>query len=259
MTDFKGRYVAYFRVSTDKQDLDSQRFMLYSFLDKECFCKEFHEIESGKHMSTNKQLRETIEYCKNNNKILAVSMIDRLGRDAEHALSVHRELDGWLYACNIPTERGARMDRFSLTIFMAIAEREREIISIRTKQGLAARKAAGVKFGRKRSLTKKEQAARTATHRATIRRKKIEDPNYLKVLQFIENRVDDWVERTGKKPPRTHDTPSGVLYQEIASELNSLKFDIPKSRRSDKTNFSAAYVAKLYYNERKKIQIAVED
>ena len=45
-------------------------------------------------------------------------------------------MGGKLYSCDIPN-----LDKFTLTLFMAIADRERELISIRTKQALDAKRA----------------------------------------------------------------------------------------------------------------------
>ena len=60
-----------------------------------------------------------------------MAKIDRLSRDTEQSLSIYRNLDGRLNSCDIP-----HLDKFTLTLFMAIADRERELIGLRTKQAL---------------------------------------------------------------------------------------------------------------------------
>lgn len=247
----KGNYVAYYRVSTDHQDTDSQKKFLEKYIGYENICKEFVEFESGKHMSTNKQLREAVKYCKNNNKFLAVSELDRLGRDAEHALAIHRELEGRLYACNIPTEPGAKMDRFALTMFSAIAERERELIALRVKRGMEAAKARGVKFGGYRVLSKKKAREKRLKITQTKINQKLDDPKYHRVKNFILNKIKDFEKYTGKKVPRTIKATNGYIYQEIADELNLLGFEIPDSSKVTNriTEFTSSFVARLYYNE----------
>ena len=96
-------------------------------------------------------------------------------------------------SCDIPNT-----DKFTLTIFLAIAERERELISIRTKAALQAAKARGKVLGTNRNLTKdgREQGQQAS------RQKAIDayagDSNYIKILR-----------------------DSGMTYQEIATQLNS--------------------------------------
>lgn len=68
---------------------------------------------------------------KKQKAVLVVAKIDRLSRNTEQALLIHRELDGRLESCDIPN-----LDKFTLTLFMAIADRERELIGLRTKQAL---------------------------------------------------------------------------------------------------------------------------
>jgi DNA invertase Pin-like site-specific DNA recombinase len=57
-------------------------------------------------------------------------LIDRLSRNTEKALLIHRELEGRLEL------RHSELDKFTLTLLMDIADRERELIGLRTKQAL---------------------------------------------------------------------------------------------------------------------------
>jgi DNA invertase Pin-like site-specific DNA recombinase len=71
-----------------------------------------------------------------------VSKLDRLSRDV-HFIS-------GLMAHRVPfivTELGSDVDPFILHLFAALAQKERALISQRTKQGLAAAKRRGVKLG----------------------------------------------------------------------------------------------------------------
>jgi len=97
---------------------------------------EFVEVQSAKRIEDRPELKKAIALCQKKGYTLAIAKIDRLSRTTEDALAIYSRLDGRLYSCDIPTEKGARMDKFTLTIFMAIADRERELISIRTKQAL---------------------------------------------------------------------------------------------------------------------------
>jgi len=133
------KYVAYYRVSTKKQGksglgLASQTEILNHYL-AGSIETTFTDIESGKN-SERSELKKAIDYCRKNNLGLAVAKVDRLSRNTEFALNVYSELNGYLFACDIPQEPGSKMDKFTLTIFLAIADREGELISLRTSSAL---------------------------------------------------------------------------------------------------------------------------
>lgn len=135
------KYVVYYRVSTKRQGdsglgLEAQRVYINHYLRPDEIAHEFIEVQSAKTIDGRDQLQQAIRLCVSEGYTLAVAKIDRLSRTTEDALAIYKELDGRLYSCDIPTEKGAKMDKFTLTIFMAIADRERELIGIRTKQAL---------------------------------------------------------------------------------------------------------------------------
>lgn len=66
---------------------------------------------------------------------LVVAKIDRLSRDVDDGRYVLKALNNRLRSCDIPGD----IDKFSLTMYLAFAERERELISIRTSQALQAK------------------------------------------------------------------------------------------------------------------------
>jgi DNA invertase Pin-like site-specific DNA recombinase len=134
------KYVAYYRVSTKQQGdsglgLDSQRAYVTHFYQGKNILAEFTEVQSGKDVANRPELSKALELCRKERAILVVAKIDRLSRNTEQALTIYRELDGRLESCDIPN-----LDKFTLTLFMAIADRERELIAIRTKGALVERK-----------------------------------------------------------------------------------------------------------------------
>jgi DNA invertase Pin-like site-specific DNA recombinase len=58
---------------------------------------------------------------------------------------------GKFVSCDIPTQNGV-LDTFTLAVFAGLAQRERELISIRTKAALQAKKNRGVKLGKPENL-----------------------------------------------------------------------------------------------------------
>jgi len=172
---YEKKYVLYYRVSTKKQGdsglgLESQKAILLHFLNPNDVVSEFTEVMSGG-VKERPQLRAAIDLCKKHGYTLAVAKIDRLSRVTEDALSIYNELDKRLVSCDIPN-----LDKFTLTIFMAIADREKELIGIRTKAALQAKKDKGHVLGTKANLTKagrqkawKAQAAKAAKNENNMR------------------------------------------------------------------------------------------
>lgn len=64
-----------------------------------------------------------------------MAKVDRLSLNTEDALHIYRQLDERLESCDIPN-----LYPCTLTLFMAIADRERMLISIRTQQAVEARR-----------------------------------------------------------------------------------------------------------------------
>ncbi|GAB3719654.1 recombinase family protein [Spirosoma flavus] len=134
------KYVLYFRVSTKKQGesglgLEAQRSYIEHYYTGREIIAEFTDVRSGKTIHKRPELQKAIALCKKEGATLVVAKIDRLSRNTEQALSIYRDLNERLESCDIPN-----LDKFTLTLFMAIADRERELISIRTRQALEARR-----------------------------------------------------------------------------------------------------------------------
>jgi len=135
------KFIAYYRVSTQKQGdsglgLESQKAIINHFA-KDCnIIKEYIEIASGGSLEKRPQLEEAINHVlSDKNNYLIVSKADRLSRNVVDALTVYDKLEERLICCDIPNT-----DKFTLTIIFAVAERERLLIKIRTKEALKAKR-----------------------------------------------------------------------------------------------------------------------
>jgi DNA invertase Pin-like site-specific DNA recombinase len=148
--------VAYTRVSTAEQGrsglgLEAQKIAIEAFAAREGITISgwFSECQSGKRVSDTladrPQLSAALRASQELSGPVLVSKLDRLSRDV-HFIS-------GLMAHKVPflvAELGADVDPFMLHLFAALAEKERAMISQRTKAALAALKARGVKLGPKR-------------------------------------------------------------------------------------------------------------
>lgn len=146
------KYVAYYRVSTDKQGqsglgLNGQRAEVLRFIEPEKIFKEFTEIESGK-KKDRPILKEAIELCKSESATLVIAKLDRLSRNVNF-ISQLMESGIKFVCCDMPTAT-----EFTIHIYSAMAQQERKLISERTHKALQQLKEKGVKLGNPQNLTK---------------------------------------------------------------------------------------------------------
>ena len=144
--------IAYLRVSTAKQGrsglgLEAQREALVRFAASEGFevTREFVEIETGKGsdaLDRRPQLAGALAEARRRRCPVAVAKLDRLSRDVHFISGLMAERVQFIVA-----ELGADVDPFILHLFAALAEKERAMISTRTRDALSRAKARGVKLG----------------------------------------------------------------------------------------------------------------
>ncbi len=156
-------YVVYRRVSTAKQGasglgLEAQERDVQLFLDNYSgqpyrVLETFTEVVTGKDTGAVKhELEKAIALAKKKKAVLLVAKLDRLSRDVETIAGIIKRVEVKV-AC-MPNA-----DKFQLHLYAALAEQEREFISVRTKAALAAAKARGVKLGGLRDKTNERNKA----------------------------------------------------------------------------------------------------
>jgi DNA invertase Pin-like site-specific DNA recombinase len=166
------RFVAYYRVSTDKQGrsglgLEAQREAVSRHVRQAAgrLVAEFEEIESGKRNDRPK-IAAALSASRAARATLLIAKLDRLARNVAF-ISHLMESGVDFVACDNPYAT-----RLTIHILAAVAEHEREMISARTKAALAAAKARVVRLGNPHlragsALTAREaRAARSARARA---------------------------------------------------------------------------------------------
>jgi len=152
MVAHRGKFFSYLRVSTDRQGtqgygLEAQRKAITDYLNGGPWqlLGEFVEVESGKR-NDRPQLAAALAACKKHRAKLIIAKLDRLSRNVAFIAAL---MDGKVdfVCCDFPSA-----NRLTLHILAAVAEHEREMISDRTKAGLAAAKMRGVRLGNRRNL-----------------------------------------------------------------------------------------------------------
>jgi DNA invertase Pin-like site-specific DNA recombinase len=149
----EGKWIAYYRVSTDKQGrsglgLEAQRHAVAEYLNggQWKLVKEFTEVESGKRDDNRPRLAEAFKACRAYRAKLVIAKLDRLSRDAHFLLGLQKA--GVEFVC----VDDPHMTPLTLGIRAVVAQHERDLISSRTKAALAAAKRRGVKLGGDRGV-----------------------------------------------------------------------------------------------------------
>jgi len=149
------RVVAYLRVSRDSQDTNNQKLAILEYARKErCNVDEFVAVNVSSQRSPKERgLNQLLEMLSSGD-LLLVSELSRLGRSVGQVVRIvdtliKRKIG--LIAIKENIRISGKMDlqkKVMVTMFGLFAEIERDLISQRTRDGLAAARAAGKKLGR---------------------------------------------------------------------------------------------------------------
>jgi DNA invertase Pin-like site-specific DNA recombinase len=144
--------IAYYRVSTARQQrsglgIGAQRAAVVRFAEAEGHevVAEFTEVESGKGsdaLDRRPQLAAALASARQRKCPVIVAKLDRLSRDVAFIAGLMAQRVPFIVA-----ELGVDADPFMLHLYAALAEKERRLISERTRSALAARKAHGARLG----------------------------------------------------------------------------------------------------------------
>ena len=201
--------ISYLRVSTAQQGksglgIEAQRAALAAFASVNDFelVGEFVEYESGKGsdaLDRRPQLAAALAKAKRLGCPVGVAKLDRLSRDVAFISGLMAQRVAFIVA-----ELGADADPFMLHLFAALAEKERAMISSRTKSALSAAKAKGVKLGNPNLEAAREVAVAARVKTADDYAKKI-----LPIISEIQatgattlRAIADALNRRGFKTPR---------------------------------------------------------
>jgi DNA invertase Pin-like site-specific DNA recombinase len=159
------RAVAYYRVSTRQQHrsglgIEAQRATVTRFADAENIqiIAEYVEAETGKGadaLDRRPQLAAALAAARAAKGCVLVSKLDRLSRDVAFVSGLMAQRVPFIVA-----ELGRDADPFMLHLYAALAEKERWLISERTKAALAIRKATGTSLGNPSNIQEAGEAGR---------------------------------------------------------------------------------------------------
>lgn len=195
---------AYLRVSTDAQDAANQKHGLLEYANDNNLVpvKIVEDSASGKIAWRKRKLGEMLENAQAGDVILFAE-ISRLGRStlqvleflqaaAEKGISVH-------ITKNKMIMDNSMQSRITAVVLGLAAEIERELISVRTKEALAKRKAEGVKLGRPRGEAKTLALDSKASQIKELLSKQVSKASIAKIVDCSPQTLYLWLERRGLK------------------------------------------------------------
>ena len=149
--------IAYIRVSTQKQGrsglgIEAQRGSIARFAEAEGYTivDQIVEVETGKGadaLDRRPHLAAALAAARRARCPVIVAKLDRLSRDVAFISGLMAQRVPFIVA-----ELGADADPFMLHLYAALAEKERSLVSQRTRAALAAKRAAGARLGNRTNL-----------------------------------------------------------------------------------------------------------
>ncbi len=161
-----GKIVAYLRVSTDQQDLNHQKLEILEFARRQGLrVDEYVEIaiSSGK-TSQQRRIDELVQRLDETDTLI-VTELSRLGRSTAEVIAlVNALLQRHIRVITLKQNRdidrqdmNAKIIITLFSLFSLFAELERDLISLRTREALAAKKAQGQRLGKPRGALQKSK------------------------------------------------------------------------------------------------------
>ncbi len=145
---------AYLRASTGKQDLNNQKLAILEYARQHNLnVDEFVAITiSSRKTSKQRRIDELLDKLDDADTLI-VTELSRLGRSSSEVIGLinellQRHIRVIVLKQNLDIDQHDMSSKIIVTLFSLFAELERDLVSMRTKEALAAKKASGVKLGK---------------------------------------------------------------------------------------------------------------
>lgn len=155
--------IAYIRTSTDKQDLNNQKLEILEFARKKALrVDEFVQITISSRKTTKQRRIDDVLEKLTDSDVLIVTELSRLGRSTAEVIALINELVARnirviILKQNLDIHKHDMNSKIVITLFSLFAELERDLISLRTKEALAAKRLQGVLLGKPKGTIQKSK------------------------------------------------------------------------------------------------------
>ncbi len=153
--------IAYIRISTDKQEVDNQKLEILEYARKnDLKVDDFIEVTmSSKRTNKQRRIDEMVERLEDSGTLIATEL-SRLGRSTSQVIELvnqllKRNIRVIFTKQNMDITGHDITSKIMITVFSLFSELERDLISLRTKEALAAKKTKGIKLGKPKGSIQK--------------------------------------------------------------------------------------------------------
>jgi DNA invertase Pin-like site-specific DNA recombinase len=157
------KIIAYIRASTDKQDLNNQKYEILEFARKrDLKIDDYVEVTISCRKTSKQRRIDELSRKLESSDCLIVTELSRLGRSTVEVISLINELISRsirviVIKQNLDIDRHDMNSKIVITLFSLFAELERDLISLRTKEALAAKRAQGISLGKPKGTIQKSK------------------------------------------------------------------------------------------------------
>jgi len=151
------KIIGYIRISTDKQNLENQKHKILEYAHTNNIkIDKFVEIEISSTKSSKSRLIDDLFETMESGDTLITTELSRLGRNMLQILSLVEKFNAanikliFVNQPELSTNQNDALSSLLISIYGYFAQTEREILSVRTKSGLSAARAAGRIGGRRK-------------------------------------------------------------------------------------------------------------
>jgi DNA invertase Pin-like site-specific DNA recombinase len=155
--------IAYLRASTDKQDLNNQKLEILEYAHKKDLkIDDFVEVTISSRKTTKQRRIDEMLQTLNDSDTLIVTELSRLGRSTAEVIALINELVARsirviVLKQNLDINQHDMNSKIITTLFSLFAELERDLVSLRTKEALVAKKTQGIKLGKPKGTVQASQ------------------------------------------------------------------------------------------------------
>ena len=156
------KVIGYIRVSSDKQDAQKQEHLLLKYAQQhQMKIDDFIKIEISSRKNIEERRIDELLGLLDDKDVLLIAELSRLGRNMFEVLNIINQLGDngvrIVFVRQPELSTAGPHGKLLLAIYSYFAEAERDFISVRTQQGLAAARASGKQLGRPKGSRDKER------------------------------------------------------------------------------------------------------
>lgn len=155
--------IAYIRASTDNQDLNNQKLEIFEFAKKNNLeIDDFIQMTIWSRKTTKERRIDELIAELEDADTLIVTELSRLGRSTTEVIGLVNELIKKQVRViaikrNLDIKQHDITSKVMITLFSLFSELERDLISLRTKEALASKKAQGIQLGKPKGTVQKSK------------------------------------------------------------------------------------------------------